>query len=77
MASWMLLDSKPVRGAGCADHIFFDHNASKIICSGMQAKLRGLFTYREPADAWIFFTFGSMIRLMAIIRIYSSGVVRL
>ena len=55
---------KTMRRTGSTHHIFFDHDRSKIIGTGMQTQLCCLFTNRKP-DACMFLTLGSMMRLMS------------
>lgn len=46
-----LLDTvggKAERRARGGDHIFFDHDATHVICAGMEADLGGLFAHCEP-----------------------------
>ena len=68
---------EPVRAPAALTTFFFDHDAAKNHLRRHAGDLGLSFSYRKPSWPWIFFTFGNMIRLRAIMRIYSSAVVRL
>jgi hypothetical protein len=65
-----------IGGSGGGDHVLLDHDRAQVIGPSVEGQLGHLRTYGEP-EAWMLGMFGSISRLRASTRRYSSAVTRL